>query len=55
MGNDYSIYRTVRRICDICDGVMQCDYLDNNEICILLTALCIVYLKALPYYCLLTI
>ena len=30
----------VRELCDMRDGVKQCDYLDNDEMCILLTALC---------------
>ena len=30
----------VCELCDIRDGVKQCDYFDNDEISILLTSLC---------------
>ena len=38
--HDYSVCITVRKLCDIRDGVKQCDYFDNDEISILLTSLC---------------
>ena len=38
--HDYSVCNTVRELCDIRDGVKQCDYFDNDEISILLTSLC---------------
>ena len=34
------VYFHMRELCDIRDGVKQCDYFDNDEISILLTSLC---------------
>ena len=37
--HDYSVCNTLRELCDILDGVKQCDYFDNDEISIFLTSL----------------